>query len=73
MGTRRGPGPNLTFASLYVDQFPPGLPTRRDMARETAKGYGVPIFDTSEGAVAIGTNGIPVDGVIIIGEHGSCP
>lgn len=64
----RGPGPNLQLASLYVDQFP-----ERDMARAMAEKYGFPLCRTIEEAVTVGTNGIPVDGVLSIGEHGDYP
>ncbi len=64
----RGPGPNLVLASLYVDQFPEG-----DMARSMAKKYGFPLYNTIDATLTVGTNGIPVDGVLSIGEHGDYP
>jgi hypothetical protein len=64
----RGPGPKLELVSMYCDQFPGG-----DMARGMSEKYGVPIFDTIEGAVTVGTDSVPVDGVISIGEHGDYP
>ena len=63
-----GPGPALKLVSLYVDQFPKG-----DLSRDLAKKYKVPIFKTIEEAVTVGGNGIPVAGVLSIGEHGNYP
>lgn len=60
-----GPGPNLKLASLYVDQFPD-----KDMGRPMSEKYGFRLCRTIEEAVTVGTNGIPVDGVLSIGEHG---
>ena len=63
-----GPGPALKLVSLYVDQFPDG-----DLSRDLCQKYDVPIFTTIEEAVTVGENGIPVAGVLSIGEHGNYP
>lgn len=64
----RGPGPALKLASLYVDQFPSD-----DIARSMCAKYGVPIYDSIEQTLTLGGDGIAVDGVISIGEHGDYP
>ena len=63
-----GPGPNLRLASMYVEQIRDG-----DLSRPLAKKHGVPMFETIGEAVRVGTNDVPVDGVLLIGEHGDYP
>ena len=63
-----GPGPALEIAGMYVEQQGDD-----DMSKPLCKKYGVPMFDTIEGAVTAGTDGIPVDGVVSIAEHGNYP
>jgi hypothetical protein len=58
----------LRLASIYADQFP-----EKDLCRHYAEKHGVPIFDTITGAVGVGTRSVPVEGVILVGEHGSYP
>jgi len=60
--------PRVKVVSMYVDQFPVN-----DMAREQAEEYGVRIYPTIAEALRCGGNKIAVDGVAVIGEHGSYP
>lgn len=63
-----GVGPDLEIVSLYVDQFP-----EKDLSRNLAKKYGFRIARTIDEAVTLGTNRVPVSGVLSIGEHGDYP
>ncbi len=55
----------LKLAAVYADQFP-----ANDLCRDLCRKHGVPMFPTIAGAVGVGTRGVPVEGVLIIGEHG---
>jgi len=63
-----GPGPDLRLVSLYVDQVPDG-----DMSRQLAEKHGFRIAKTIDEAVTLGTDQVPVAGVLSIGEHGNYP
>src|SRR4051794_10329401 len=56
---------DMKLVSVYSDQFPPN-----DLCRGYCERHGVKIFPTIEGAVGAGTKGVPVEGVILVGEHG---
>jgi hypothetical protein len=58
----------VDVVSFYVDQFPSG-----DMARDTAKRYGIPIYDSIDKALCRGGDTLAVDAVLSIGEHGNYP
>src|SRR5436190_13680846 len=60
--------PEVDLVSLYIDQFPDG-----DLARDTAKRHNVPIYKSIADALTLGTGQLAVDGVVIIGEHGTYP
>lgn len=60
--------PSVQVASLYTDQVP-----ENDISRELAGRYGVPIAPTIREALTLGGEGLAVDGVVVVGEHGSYP
>jgi hypothetical protein len=60
--------PVLDVASIYTDQVPDN-----DMSRDMAARRGVPIYPTIAEAVKAPHLGTPIDGVLIIGEHGNYP
>jgi hypothetical protein len=62
------PYPRSKIVSMFTEQVPD-----RDMSRERAKKYGVPIFRTVEEALTLGGERLAVDGVLLIGEHGNYP
>ena len=61
--------PGCDLVSLYVDQFP----ANRDMAREVANVYRIPIYPTIAGALCRGGKDLAVDAALCIGEHGTYP
>jgi hypothetical protein len=57
--------PEVDIVSMYLDQV-----HERDIGRETAKDFGVPIYESIPQALTLGGKELAVDGVLIIGEHG---
>ena len=60
--------PPVEVVSFYVDQFPEG-----DMARDVARRFNIPIFDSIDKALCLGGQQLAVDAVLAIGEHGNYP
>ncbi len=60
--------PNVTIASLYVDQQPLG-----DQSIDRAREFGFAVYPTIAEALRCGGDELAVDGVLIIGEHGEYP
>jgi hypothetical protein len=63
-----GAGPDLEVAALYVDQR-----STNDMSRRLSREHGFPICGTIREALTLGYDGLAVDGVLSIGEHGEYP
>lgn len=60
--------PAVEVVSIYTDQVP-----ANDMSREAAARLGIPICGTIGEAIKAAHTGGPVDGVVLIGEHGNYP
>lgn len=64
----RPPYPRSKIASIFTEHVP-----ARDMSRERAKKYNVPLYRTVHDALTLGGDRLAVDGVLLIGEHGEYP
>jgi hypothetical protein len=64
----RPPYPRSKIVSIFTEQVPD-----RDMSRERARKYKVPIYRTVRDALTLGGENLEVDGVLLIGEHGVYP
>ncbi|MCA9091884.1 MAG: hypothetical protein KDA68_00225 [Planctomycetaceae bacterium] len=60
--------PRTQIVSMYLDQVP-----ETDIGRGLAKSYGVQLSESIEDAILMGGEKLAVDGVVIIGEHGTYP
>ncbi|WP_018757803.1 hypothetical protein [Paenibacillus terrigena] len=60
--------PQIEVVSIYTDQVPVN-----DMSREAAARLGIPIYPTIREAIRNQQGTGPIDGVVIIGEHGAYP
>jgi len=61
----KGRKPSLDLVSLYTDQKP-----ENDIGHALMAEHGVPVFETVEQALTLGTGTLAVDGVLLIAEHG---
>ena len=60
--------PRVDLVSVYLDQFP-----ESDSGRARLKKYGIEAAPSIEAALTRGGGELAVDGVVVIGEHGSYP
>src|SRR5579863_1717348 len=60
--------PQFEVASLWADQFP-----EKEIGRQVARDYGIPIFKTIDEALCLGKRELAVDAVLSIGEQGTYP
>lgn len=64
----RGPRPNLELVSLFCDQRP-----ANDLSRKFAAEYNFTLCENIAETLTLGRNELAVDGVLLIGEHGTYP
>ncbi|MBB6671290.1 hypothetical protein [Cohnella nanjingensis] len=60
--------PQIDVVALYLDQEP-----LNDIGKEAARVNGIPVYASIGEAIAAPHAGLPVDGVLLIGEHGDYP
>lgn len=60
--------PRTRIVSMYTDQVPPA-----DLSRGLAEKHGFRIFPTIHEALTLGGDGLAVDAVCFVGEHGNYP
>ena len=60
------PGPRSKIVAIYTAQVP-----KNDMSRDKARKHNVPIFPNIWQALTLGGSSLAVDGVLLIGEHGT--
>lgn len=60
--------PRVQVVSIYTDQVP-----ANDMSREASERLGIPIYSTIREAIRAEHCDRPIDGVVLIGEHGRYP
>jgi hypothetical protein len=64
----KGRRPSVELASLFTDQV-----AETDIGRGLARGRGVPVYESAEDALTLGTGRLVVDGVLLVAEHGRYP
>jgi hypothetical protein len=60
--------PRADIVSAYIKEF-----TDKDIGRDILKKHSVPLYSTVHEALTMGGDKLAVDGVILIGEHGTYP
>ena len=60
--------PRTQIVSMYTDQI-----AEKDMSRDLAVKHGFKIYPTVREALTLGSEGLAVDAVLLIGEHGQYP